>query len=191
MRSGLWKVQDESHLRCFSVVVCCRHNRDWLVWGLYTLWRIRQVGAIPIHQPVSFDRSTTLVCLSCVVDCTCAFLLSPFQCVEWLKIITPALKDKFIDGLVYQLSSEGIIIWVERGDSTALSQVIQNALDYATLLREHIQKEDNIIFPMADNVIPVGQHQQLMAEFNRIEHEDDVHEKYLRIADELAKAVTA
>ena len=44
---------------------------------------------------------------------------------------------------------------------------------------------------MADNVIPVGQHQQLMAEFNRIEHEDDVHEKYLHIAGELAKAVTA
>lgn len=80
---------------------------------------------------------------------------------------------------------------VQGGDTTALSQVIQNALDYAALLREHIQKEDHILFPMADNVIPVEQHQQLMADFNRIEHEDDIHEKYLRVADELAKAVAA
>lgn len=80
---------------------------------------------------------------------------------------------------------------VQAGDTTAMSQIIQNALDYVTLLREHIQKEDHILFPMADNVIPVGQHQQLMTEFNRIENEDDVHEKYLRIADQLAKAVMA
>ena len=80
---------------------------------------------------------------------------------------------------------------VQRGDTTALSQVIQNALDYVALLREHIQKEDHMLFPMADDVIPVGQHQQLMTEFNRIEHEEDVHEKYLRIADELAKVVMA
>ncbi len=79
---------------------------------------------------------------------------------------------------------------VQAGDSTAMSQVIQNSLDYVALLREHIQKEDHILFPMADNVIPVGQHEQIMAEFNRIENKDEVHEKYLRMADELAKVMT-
>ena len=76
---------------------------------------------------------------------------------------------------------------VQGGDAAALSQVIQNALGYVALLRQHIQKEDHILFPMADQVIPIGQHQQIMADFNRIEHEADVHEKYLRIADELSK----
>jgi len=69
--------------------------------------------------------------------------------------------------------------------------VIQNALGYVALLRQHIQKEDHILFPMADQVIPIGQHQQIMAKFNRVENEDDVHEKYLRIADELSKVATA
>lgn len=81
---------------------------------------------------------------------------------------------------------------VQGGDTPALSQVIQNALDYVTLLRGHIQKEDQILFPMADDVIPVGQHQQLTADFDRIEHEETgegVHETYHRIADELAKVV--
>ena len=80
---------------------------------------------------------------------------------------------------------------VQAGDTTAASQIIQNALGYAALLRQHIQKEDHILFPMADNIIPVEQHQQLMAAFNHIEHEDDVHEKYIRIADQLANAATA
>ena len=80
---------------------------------------------------------------------------------------------------------------VQGGDAAALSQVIQNALGYVALLRQHIQKEDHILFPMADQVIPIGQHQQIMAEFNRVENEDDVHEKYLRIADELSKVATA
>ncbi len=80
---------------------------------------------------------------------------------------------------------------VQAGDTTAIPQVIQNALGYTAQLRQHIQKEDHILFPMADQVIPVGQHEQIMVDFNRIEHEDDVHEKYLRIADELAKVVAA
>lgn len=80
---------------------------------------------------------------------------------------------------------------VQAGDTTALSQVTQNALDYIALLREHIQKEDSVLFPLADDIIPVGQHQQLMADFNRIENEDEIHVKYIRIADELAKVVAA
>lgn len=80
---------------------------------------------------------------------------------------------------------------VQRGETTALSQVIQSVLEYVALLRQHIQKEDHILFPMADDLIPVEQHQQIMADFNHIEHEDGIHEKYFRIASELAKAVTA
>lgn len=78
---------------------------------------------------------------------------------------------------------------VQAGDTTAAQQVTQNALGYAALLRQHIQKEDRILYPMADNVIPVEQHQQILADFNRLEHETEIHEKYLRMADELAKIV--
>lgn len=79
----------------------------------------------------------------------------------------------------------------QHGDATAMRQVRQSALDYVALLREHIQKEDHVLFPMADEIIPFGQHQQIMTDFNHIEHEVEVHEKYLRIADQLADAVKA
>ena len=79
------------------------------------------------------------------------------------------------------------------GDQTAISQVTQNALGYVTLLRQHIQKEDNILFPMADRAIPVEQHAQITEAFDHIEHEETragVHEKYLSLAAELEKAMT-
>lgn len=47
---------------------------------------------------------------------------------------------------------------LETGDTSASSEVAQNALGYAALLRQHIYKEDHILFPMADQVIPVSQH---------------------------------
>lgn len=78
---------------------------------------------------------------------------------------------------------------VQAGEATAISQIIQNARDYVALLREHIQKEDHVLFPMADDLIPAEEHGQLMTAFNLIENEDEIHEKYLRIADELAKVV--
>ena len=80
-----------------------------------------------------------------------------------------------------------------KGDQSAVTQVTENALGYVTLLRQHIQKENQVLFPMADNVIPAAQHAQVAAAFDHIEHEETgsgVHEKYLALADELEKIVT-
>ena len=79
-------------------------------------------------------------------------------------------------------------VGAESGDSSAKQQVIQNALGYAALLRQHILKEDNILFPMADQILPAGQQAEVLSAFKRVENEDAVHEKYLRLADELEKA---
>lgn len=81
---------------------------------------------------------------------------------------------------------------VQAGDQTAIPQVVQNALGYAALLRQHILKEDRVLFPMADQVIPAEQHAQITEAFDHIEHEETgagIHEKYLGLADELEKAV--
>jgi hemerythrin-like domain-containing protein len=75
------------------------------------------------------------------------------------------------------------------GDDSAKQQVIQNALGYAALLSQHIQKEDQVLFPMANQVIPRNQHSQIMEMFRQVEDEIAVHEKYLCVADELASAV--
>lgn len=83
---------------------------------------------------------------------------------------------------------------LQGGEQAAISQVTQNALGYVALLRQHIQKEDRILFPMADRTIPLEQHAQIAEAFDRIEHEETgagIHEIYLGLAGELEKAATA
>lgn len=61
---------------------------------------------------------------------------------------------------------------------------------YVALLRQHIQKEDGILFPMADQVIPVNQHADVVTGFERVEHAETgegIHEKYLALAKALER----
>jgi hemerythrin-like domain-containing protein len=78
----------------------------------------------------------------------------------------------------------------EKGDLSAQYAVIQNALGYVQLLRQHIYKENNILFPMADQIISLDKQDLVTAEFERIEQEETgegFHEKYLALADVLEK----
>lgn len=78
------------------------------------------------------------------------------------------------------------------GDADARRAVVQNALGYVSLLRQHIGKEDHVLFPMADQLIPRQHHSALVDRFETIEHEETgagVHEKYLALADALAQEI--
>jgi len=84
---------------------------------------------------------------------------------------------------------EGVERW-QGGDASAIPQIVRNALAYVALLRQHIHKENNILFPMAEEIIPLGQHAQIAQAFKHIEHEETgagIHEKYLGIAANLEK----
>ena len=73
-------------------------------------------------------------------------------------------------------------------DNVARNELAQSAMGYVKLLRQHIYKEDNILFPMADKVIPIDQQQQIMDAFKLVERDqmgDDVYEKYLGLAERL------
>ncbi|MBI4447937.1 hemerythrin domain-containing protein [Candidatus Woesearchaeota archaeon] len=69
-------------------------------------------------------------------------------------------------------------------------KIIENAKGYAGLLQEHIFKEDNILYPMADDVLD-GKVQKLMLErFVEAEKKNfakGTKEKYLSIAKEFEK----
>ena len=75
------------------------------------------------------------------------------------------------------------------GDQAAAVQVVENALGYVELLRQHIQKEDQILFPMSERMIPFTQHAQLAAAFAQLEGEAAIHAKYLAVATELEQAL--
>lgn len=74
------------------------------------------------------------------------------------------------------------------GDAGAKRALIANARGYVALLRDHIAKEDDVLFPMADQMIPPDRHDQVLAGFARVEHLDagpGAHQKFLDLADRL------
>ena len=77
---------------------------------------------------------------------------------------------------------------VANGNGAACPTLLDHTRAYVTLLQEHIQKEDDILFRMANEVIPTDEQFQLLRRFE--EHEAGkigagTHEKYLNIACEL------
>lgn len=57
------------------------------------------------------------------------------------------------------------------GESAALKDVARAAAGYASLLSEHIGKEDNILYPMALDALPEARWKVLKDDFDRIESE--------------------
>ena len=76
------------------------------------------------------------------------------------------------------------------GEAAAVATVRENLLAYAELLRQHIGEEDNILYPMADQILTDEDQQALAEAFERIEAEEmgeGTHEKYHRLAHEVAE----
>lgn len=59
----------------------------------------------------------------------------------------------------------------KKGNKSAIAGINHNMLGYAELLQNHIGKENNILFRMADNVFSEAEHQQLLSEFSKIEND--------------------
>jgi len=73
-------------------------------------------------------------------------------------------------------------------DPGAAKRIIENGRGYLSLLRAHIDKENNVLFPLADNALSPEDQQQLGHEFERFEAEETgagVHEAMLKLLDEL------
>lgn len=74
------------------------------------------------------------------------------------------------------------------GDSTAARQVVANARGYVGLLRDHIGKEDEVLFPMADHILSDDRHEAVLADFARIGREDaktGAPERFRALANQL------
>jgi len=122
------------------------------------------------------------------------------------KVLFPALEEHGIPreggpiGMMLTEHEEGrghvrsmidAVEQVAKGNGAASTTLLDHARAYVTLLREHIQKEDDILFRMADEVIPEDEQRRILKDFENHEAEEmgaGAHEKYLGIARELEGA---
>ncbi len=74
------------------------------------------------------------------------------------------------------------------GNSTAMKEFARNARGYIGLLTQHISKEDQVLFPMAEKVLPQGVQMDLTKGFEKIEIErigEGTHEKFHKLMEKL------
>jgi hemerythrin-like domain-containing protein len=77
----------------------------------------------------------------------------------------------------------------ENRDAAAPGRFAACARSYVELMRSHIRKEDERLFPMADRVLSPTDQESLQEAFGAMEHEEmgeGTHESFLRLANELA-----
>jgi hemerythrin-like domain-containing protein len=75
------------------------------------------------------------------------------------------------------------------GDAAAAAALASNLLAYVRLLRQHIDKEDNVLYPMADQILTAADQTELTEAFERVEAEEmgeGTHERYHQLAHEWA-----
>lgn len=76
------------------------------------------------------------------------------------------------------------------GDAAAAAPLAAHLLGYAKLLREHIEKENNVLFVFADKILTPADQEDLLKAFEAIESGEiggGVHEQYHQFAHELMK----
>lgn len=74
----------------------------------------------------------------------------------------------------------------ENGHKNRKAYIIANALSYATMLDEHINKEDNVLYAMAKRVLDKKTQEKLLEEFIKLEEYEsnrEIREKYIKFAN--------
>ncbi|BDV44187.1 cation-binding protein [Geotalea uraniireducens] len=67
------------------------------------------------------------------------------------------------EGRAHVRALEAAALAVQAGESGRAREIAEHAIAYLELLREHIDKEDHILYPLAERLIPVGQHEAVLA----------------------------
>lgn len=77
------------------------------------------------------------------------------------------------------------------GDKSAAKDICRGARDYVYVLRNHIPKEDDILYPMGDEVISVQGQAKMAQRFEEVQKErmGERERYYLQMVDDLEKEI--
>jgi hemerythrin-like domain-containing protein len=91
-------------------------------------------------------------------------------------------------GRGYVRSMHEAVAAYREGDEEAKVRFVQNGRAYSGLLSQHIFKEDNVLYPMADMHLSPSKQEELLEAFEHVEHEEigeDVHRRMLDLLENL------
>ncbi|MFA5183440.1 MAG: hemerythrin domain-containing protein [Syntrophales bacterium] len=103
-------------------------------------------------------------------------------------ILVMSLEHKEGQGMVQAMAAA--LPQAKIGESTALSSIALNLRAYIGLLHDHIDKENNVFFPLADQLFTPEDQKELLRAFKKYEAEEigsGEHDRYHQLARELAQ----
>lgn len=93
-------------------------------------------------------------------------------------------------GRNYVRAMEQAIVRYKASDRGAGSEIVENARNYIALLTQHIEKEDNILYPIADQRLSKEKEEELLEEFEIVEQERvgiGKHEEFHKLLEALKR----
>lgn len=100
------------------------------------------------------------------------------------------MLDEHDTGRAYVVAMSDGARRYKSGDEKGSVQFVANARQYIELLRQHIDKENDVLFPLAERSIPVERQDDLVTRFERVEQEvvgKGKHEEFHRLLEELQR----
>jgi hemerythrin-like domain-containing protein len=94
-------------------------------------------------------------------------------------------------GRAYVNGMKDALFAYKKGNNEALNEFSKNAKCYITLLNEHIHKEDNVLFPLAEKHLTDKKQAELYEGFEKIEAEKigiGKHDEFHEMLDQLEDA---
>jgi len=99
------------------------------------------------------------------------------------------MLHEHVEGREFVKGIEANIPLYKGGNTSALGKIYSNMAGYADLLHNHIGKENNILFRMADNALSESDHKDLLIKFGEAENADlsgSSAEEYIKRIQQLA-----
>jgi hemerythrin-like domain-containing protein len=99
------------------------------------------------------------------------------------------MLHEHVAGRNYTMGMTENIEMYKKGNIASIPAIRENMLAYVKLLRNHIDKENNILFRMADNVLNNEEQQSLLTQFGEVEAKAgrQVIEEYVSQIHKLSK----
>jgi hemerythrin-like domain-containing protein len=88
-------------------------------------------------------------------------------------------------GRAFVRGMEEAALRAKAGDRSAIPAIVENGKGYAALLRDHIDKEDHILYPLAERVLPKDWRPRIAEEYARAEQRapEGFQERYRRLVE--------
>lgn len=102
--------------------------------------------------------------------------------------------DEHVEGRALTRAMRDAARQLQGGDAGARAALVSSVNRYVALLRDHIVREDDMLFPMADEMLSAEQQRSVLREFERVEREDvgaGAHQRFHELAERLEREAAA